>query len=396
MTQQRPKTGLVGSYVEKVKQRLLSMVYYAAADQSLLQLNEQGWRPTETSSRIPVLVLSRACYQEKLQSFAIRSASELRKVLKQSEQGKLSFHFISKLEQGQRRVLTIMPYPEYWPLCQKATLVLPASVVLASGIEPGLHQLQSPDKQLFILKYPGGDWHSALATPVMKQPQSALLLLGGHPETQCYSWTEQQLPELIRQGLFKLLPEYWLSGWNGFQSSASRLPWQMLVSSCAAVSIVYLLCSTVYLEATSYYRQHKLQQGGEEMTELLSERQQLQQKQQLTIALQQQLSDVYSTQQVWDLISVLQLNDIDVQRLQWFGEEVQLTAEAENATQALQMILDQPFVSSAQFISPVRKAQRKEMLTAAIEFRKYSSKESDTEPAKTTNSETGTEGISND
>jgi phosphoserine phosphatase len=96
------------------------------------------------------------------------------------------------------------------------------------------------------------------------------------------------------------------------------------------------------------------------------------------------------------LISVLQLNDIDVQRLQWFGEEVQLTAEAENATQALQMILDQPFVSSAQFTSPVRKAQRKEMLTAAIEFRKHSSKGSDTEPAKTTNSETGTEGISND
>lgn len=368
MTQQRPGPGLVGSYVDKLKQRLLSMVYYLTADQSVLQLTEQGWQQRQSFSRLPVLVLSRGCYQEKWQSFAIRSASELRKVLKQSEQGKLSFHFISKLEQGQRKVLTIIPYAEFWPLCQKASFVLPASVLIAATCEPGLHQLQGPDKSWFLLKYPNGDWQSALATPVMKQADSALLLLGGHPETQCFSWSEAQLPLLLQQGLRKLKAEHWFSGWNGLQSAGKSLPWQLLLTSGTALAACYLLASSAYLVLTSEYRQHLLQQGGDEMTQLLSERQQLQQQQQLVAALKQQLTEPSARQQLWELVATLQFNEIEVQRLQWFGQDLQLTAEADDATKALQKILDLPFVASAQFSTPVRKAQKREVFTAVVEL----------------------------
>jgi hypothetical protein len=366
MTQQRPKPGLVSSSVDKLKQRLLSMVYYLTAEQSVLQLNAGGWQQSSDFSRLPVLLLSRACYQEKRQSFAIRSASELRKVLKQSEQGKLSFHFISGLDQGQRKVLTISPYPEFWSICQKASLVLPASLVLANTAEAGLHYIESPDKPLFLLKHPSGEWQSALATPVMKQADSALLLLGGHPQTPCYSWSQTQLTALLRQGLPKLSPQDWFAGWNGLQSTQKKLPWPLLISSTLVLSFCYLLVGSAYLELTSLYRQYKLEQGGGQMSQLLQERQQLQQQQQLISVLKQQLHQPANTQLIWELVSALQLNGVEVVRLQWAGQELQLIAEADDATKALQIILDQPFVLSAQFSSPVRKVQKKEGFNATI------------------------------
>lgn len=341
---------------QRLADKLLSSMRYLSADGQMFNFTAQGLiaDPAAAATKSWVLVLSRQAYQEQTESFAIASASALTKVLKQRAAGKLQYHFISPLRDGQRRVLTIEPHEGLAKHCQQAYLVLPCSLLVAHKAQPGLTQVITPDGGFFTLKHPSQHWQSLSASALVPDCQSALQIMGGAADCQINQISGAGLVNYLQKALFSLPAAFWLAALQPGQRQGA-LRWRPILLSAAVIFASYLALSTGYLYYQLHQQQLVLQRVEGDIGRLLDLRQAVEQKQAVFSQLAEQNPPGDAAKALWSIVALLQQSDTVLTSMQSDMSVATLQGNAASAVEVLSALLAQPFIADAQFIAPVRR-----------------------------------------
>ncbi|MCH8502474.1 MAG: hypothetical protein LAT77_11260 [Aliidiomarina sp.] len=341
-----------------------------------LQQAEQGrftWREVNTTpSRMPILVLSRSCYQEQWEQFPIQSERALKKILRNRPSEQLQLHFIGPFHQGHRRVLTIRIAASLNPLIAKAWWVVPESLLFARAAsdETTMDVIHSPDGVYYLLPRPQGEWVSVRRSAVVRDAQIALLSMGGAVAAATREIDSATFPARLLAAVQSLTFNDVVAAWKPVQTEGGKsLPWLPMVSVLIALITVYALTSSWYLDAATKSRQAQLNTQSNELQHVLSVRQMLDREVELHHAIRASVPDQRESQFYWLLVIELEKAGARVQSLRGREQRVSIVADAQSATQVLVALQALPFVRQAEFSAPVRQSpQRAERFTLDIQL----------------------------
>lgn len=341
-----------------------------------LRQAEQGqfkWHDTdEVPSRMPILVLSRSCYQEQWEQFPIQSERALKKILRNRPSEQLQLHFIGPFHQGHRRVLTIRIAANLNSIIAKAWWVIPESLLFARAAtdETTLDVIHSPDGVYYLLPRPQGEWVSVRRSAVVRDTQTALLSMGGAVAAATREIDSKAFPARLLAAIQSLKFNDAIAAWRPVQAESGRsLPWLTMASMLVGLMTVYGLASSWYIDAATKSRQAQLNVRSNELQQVLSVRQTLDREIELHHAIRASVPDQRESQIYWLLVIELEKAGARVQSLRGRERRVSIVADAQSATQALVAIQALPYVRQAEFSAPVRQSpQRAERFTLDIQL----------------------------
>ncbi|MCC5824610.1 hypothetical protein [Alkalimonas sp.] len=317
----------------------------------------------------PVLVLSRHGYDEQHESFQIASRSALKKILQQREQGRLCYHLIGELHNGQRRVISITPKAELADSCRQARLVLPISLLVFASRQLGLHTLAMPDGHFYQLNQNDREFNSLPASALVATEERALQLLGGHSAVARQHWAGPELARLWQFAL-KLPASSWLDCSNSRSDNPSARSWLPFAGLSAAVALLYLYGSSAVLSQQLDSRQQQLNRLNAEVAGVLDARSSLQQADELLLALSRYQQDHLAGTGLWTIIALAQLHNVSLTLVEGDSDALRLQGNAPSATDWLQLLLSSEVVQSADFTAPVRRdTQSREQFTIVVELK---------------------------
>ncbi|RUO56267.1 hypothetical protein [Pseudidiomarina homiensis] len=307
---------------------------------------------TVPKKRVPVVVLARTFYQEKWQSFAIRSQRELRKILTLQNSAPGVLHFIGHEQDGQRRVLTVELTAEGQKLAEHGYVVLPETLVVAAALNDGFYEVSSAKAAYFLHKQ-GKEWQTARKSALLRDATTAKLALGaGHSEA-VQQVSEAQLQALLIRGVRKLGVAIWQQGWQGSGQTKS-FPWQQTLVACGAVVVLYAVLSSGYLMAQRWWLESQLTAMQDDVSVVLEQQSAMQNAQATIETLQQHQANWQAVNNLWRTYRVIEEQNVDLNFLRGDFKSLMLSAVADGALPFIQQLSASPAVVNADFDSPVR------------------------------------------
>ncbi|MEE2001512.1 hypothetical protein QWY20_08605 [Alkalimonas sp. MEB108] len=361
-------TATTPAYVLKAPAWLQSQLQYLARDGQRYSWQQGQLQPVQRPVG-SVLVLSRHGYDEQHESFQIASRSALKKILQQRDQGRLCYHLIGDLHQGQRRVISFTPKAELADSCRQARLVLPISLLVFASRQPGLHSLAMPDGHFYQFNQTNHEFSSLPANALVATEERALQLLGGHSAVPKYLWAGPGLARLW-QFVLRLPASSWLDCSNSRAGNQSLRAWLPFAGLSAVLALMYLYGSTALLSQQLESRQQQLNRLNTEVASVLDARSSLQQAEALVQALSRYQQDNLSGEGLWTLVALAQLNNVNLTLVEGDSEALRLQGHAASATDWLQLLLSTEEVQSADFFAPVRRdTQGREQFSIVLELK---------------------------
>jgi hypothetical protein len=316
-----------------------------------------------------VLILTKGCYQQSQQSLAIRPVRDIRNMLALQEPDKSARHFIGPWLQGKRDVTSVRINPQFSELCQQATFVLPASLLLAHALTPGAYEIRLPDSTLYALKSSGATFNSVQQSGLVANTQKAGLMLGVAPDTELQELAPAQSGNLLRQAILSWPAAWWWTSRSIKAATVSALPLKLIAISAGVAFLGYQLVATLYLSVALSQAQARLDTLGPEVNQRLTQRSQLDRQLQEFQLLQANHANPQSATLFWNVLAELALQNVQLTSATFDSvEHLTLTAEADSATEVLALILASPFVSTADFTSPVRRVRQREQFSVRIQL----------------------------
>ncbi|PTB85130.1 hypothetical protein C9928_04090 [Pseudidiomarina aestuarii] len=309
-----------------------------------------------TPRRVPILVVSRKAYEERRETFSIRSERELQRVLRLRDAEQTVQHYIGPLQNGQRQVLTIRWHASVRPAVQAAWVAFPESLLIAAGVETGLVDVQGPSQHYFVLKQSPTSWQSLPASPLVATPERALLALGGVSTTAVSHISGETWRLMLLQGLQKVGFTAWQQSWRGGAgaSNNSQFPWRPALLGIGCIAVLYGVLSTAYLVIATETAQRQLAAIGPDLDAALNAQATINQAQQQLQGLAQHQSNQVAVDQFWQTIADSQAFNAQVNSAISDFRSVTLAAEGTGATQVLTQWLQRDYVAAADFTAPVR------------------------------------------
>lgn len=329
------------------------------------RLNAAGqWQPLTTGSppsiapyqrkRYLVAVLARDAYQESWQSYTIRSARALKKVLELKRQAR-EFFYIGPWQNNKREVLTIRIAETLQNEVEKAQLVFPETLVLGNACEHGFYHVQPQGQAYFLHKKGDGSWQSLLSSKLINAPDKAKLALGCAADLTEHSLNEPQLREALAEAVVQLPPSYWTQGWQSAQrQSESRFPWQKLAIGLGSIGAVHLLLSSFYLYSYSIWSAQRLEDITPKVSDVLTQQERLQRAQQQLTELSANLMSAELLNQYWTVVATASQLDASIDYSNYNGEKLTVGGQAKDALELLRKLHELPMVASAEFATPLR------------------------------------------
>ncbi|HET8816653.1 MAG TPA: hypothetical protein VFM61_04300 [Pseudidiomarina sp.] len=313
--------------------------------------------PAKAERRLPILVVARDGYQERWEQFSIRSERELKRVLTLRDAGQPVQHYIGKLHNGQRQVLTVRWHDVVLATVRNAYVAFPESLVLAAAVDAGLTHVQQSGSSYFLLKQSGGHWQSLPASGLVATSDRALLALGGSAATPQQRLDSDAWRLALLTGLQKVGLDAWQQSWQSQHadtSNADNFPWRPTWVGVGVLTIVYGLLSTGYLVMATESAEHRLESIRSDLDTALSAQATVNNAQQTLTGLAQHQSNIAAVDQFWQSIADSQTLNILVNSAVSDYSSVTLAAEGVGATNVLTELLQRDYVDSADFTAPVR------------------------------------------
>lgn len=344
---------LVGAVKARLGAWLSAKVYYLDANSTYYSWRQQQLQPV-SPVKAPILVLSRFNYDEKTESFAINSASALRKILKQQQNSPLSYHFIGNLVDGQRKVITITPKSAVLQHCLQARLVLPISLLVQASQQQGMHKVSLPDGCFYQLNRVAMQSVSLPQSALISTSEQALQILGGHVASPCYSWSTSDFLVLCQKA-FKLPLSYWQVALTARPAHFNIATWWPFVTLAGLVASCYLLLASYLLNHQIMTSQRQLTELNNAITPVLETRNVLQRAQAQAATIHSLIQVTVPGDAFWEVFALAQLNNVQIIHFEADVNQLHLRGTAPNALNWLQLLLTQPQVQTADFNAPVRR-----------------------------------------
>lgn len=339
---------------------LAKLAWWVDARGNTRKLAETNVSTSTSQSRLPVLVVARDGYQERWEQFSIRSERELKRVLALRDAGQPVQHYISKLQNGQRQVLTVRWHEAVLATLDRALVVFPESLILAAGVDAGLTHIQQSGSSYFLLKQSGGHWQSLPASGLVATPDRALLALGGSASTTQRVLDGEAWRLALLQGLQKVGFSAWQQSWqqpSNREGSDLSFPWRPTLLGVGAVVVLYGVLSTTYLVIATEATQSNLESIRTDLDTALSAQATVNAAQQQLTSLAGHQSNIIAVDAFWQSIADSQSLDVLVNSAVTDYASVTLASEGVGATRVLTELLQRDYVAGADFTAPVRAQQ---------------------------------------
>jgi hypothetical protein len=347
---------------------LRSVVYFSGQEQVRLDAS-----PCNVAKPL-LLILAKSCYQEEIESFPIKSASELKQLLElQRPKDALTRYFIGPYINNQRLVYKIFIDPNYAVQVSGARLLVPETVMLSEFAPLGFTSISLYATQTIIsaqhLWYYKGPKQglSVLQGGLVQTEDAARVMLGVSSAAPTQQWRFSQYLNVISENWWRLPLGWWLAARN-VQEHKEPLPWPKLLGAGIVISIFYGLVSSSYLHFANEWRAKQLVNMSNDVTQRLGERESFDGNLSKLSALKKAGEIEDQQLHAWNIIAFLNINDIDIDQISANNEYLEFSGEADSATDLVTQLNSLAGVARIEFISPVRRGRSGETFRLRIQL----------------------------
>lgn len=357
--------------INGLTRHLGNVAWWTDARGTWLKLSQPEQRLDTAPDRALIIVVAREAYQERWESFSIRSESELRRVLNLRDHGQSVFHWIGPWVSGQRQVLTVRWNATATALLPRATIVLPESLLIAKAVEPGFYAV-TRDRGYYLLKQRTQQWQTVQRSALVGTEERARLALGGAAIESVQNLTNSVWASLLQRGLTQIgVSTYWQS-WTSRQQQvreSTQFPWSAVGMGAAVVAVLYGLLSSAYLMFALSSAESTLADLGPDLDRALQAQDTVLNAQQQLATVQQHQSDLNDIDRFWRVVADLQALDVKINTMTSDYRELTFAGEGRDAINKLGQLIAKDYIKTADFVSPVR-TQRNglERFTVTITF----------------------------
>ncbi|MFC4656853.1 hypothetical protein ACFO3I_17680 [Rheinheimera marina] len=356
--------------ISALKQWLRKQIGYL--DQQLMSFGANGELLCNDLTLPPkVLILSRHHYSEKVQWLPVEKRSAARTLIRaqQNTSNIVQLYWIGEPVNGKTPVLWFTPTAD---LPASAWLVVPETLLLAYSFSKGtVISYQSPSKATTVYLT------NSLAGPV-SAVQGGLLVSAEQFMLSQGVAIEQRI-ELDSSSHSRTL-FLALSRWHQFQlvgflrlnqhgARSFFQPLFGLIWPVAAAITLYLLIITQWTAVRVEQTQTELEQVNSDAAAVLTQREQVQKQIDRFSRLQQVLPGDHSMVALWQVLVPLYKKNVLITTVNQQQQQVSVTIEAPSATEALQLLLQQPGVSNAELEGNVRRQGDREQATVRFDLK---------------------------
>lgn len=321
-----------------------------------------------------LLILARACYQEQVKSYPIKSIRELKQLLElQRPSSALNRYFIGPYEHNQRLVHEVVIDAAHLSTVEQARFLLPETLLLAKFAPLGLTRIElGPQPTSPKLWFHRGPLQTAAVMQggLLSNERAARVALGVHNAEPINTWSFAEYLTLLSEYWWQLPVQWWPTARNSGRSQNGKvaLPWATMLSAAVVMLIVYGSMSSAYLHLTNQWRSNKMQQMSSHVMEQLISREQLEtdaEKLHLLAA-----ASALNPEQLlgWNLVAFLKSNSITINQVSGNLNTIELAGEADSVTDLVARLNKLPGISQIEFVAPVRRSRNGEVFRLRIEL----------------------------
>lgn len=335
------------------------------------QISPDGLEPVGGSPAFSaVLILARQHYTEETVWYPIARRGDVKKLVANNAavQSKQAIFQVGKAVNGKTPVTYFKLTSDQ--LTYKAWFVVPESLWIGRKLNIGeiaAYQSLGFDKTVFIARTFAGVV-SSFKSGLLALPEHFALAHGLNSETNVKkialkSELISSRPLLAGIQWFEL----WMNiGGNQHSDSKKLMKWV----TGLAVTIFLSLFGSVRLSAYLLeVKQHELQEATRQANAILAERDKVQQLKQRYESLSATISARPNAMMLWQQLATLYQHNIWLTALDQRGEDIRIEIRAKSATEALQLLLKQPAVASAEFDAPVRRTGTEDEASIVIRLK---------------------------
>ncbi len=346
----------------------LSVVYWL--DQPLMLTADQSdWavldgRPRPYSAR--VVILARKHYLEFVKTYPLTDKSELKAVLSEEyAEHPYVLHQFDTSEPNQTKVCSFVLSPAVIASAE-AWVFFPETLLLATSFAQSELVIDCARQQFYL--------HSSKGLSVSQRHgplclnASMFILNNGLPESlPVMQLAGQEYIQALLHGLrTSILKGRSWGCWTLGKNFSSDIKWRSLAGFIGGSLALYLSLVTLYMKVSIELRQAAIAELGPGVNQLLDSQ-----------SLQQQLAQSYSsltalrsgdgsTAQIWSLAQSLVATKVNVFALNYENKKLTIRGSATRATEVLSVVLNSPYVKTAEFSAPVRNENGVEVFVIAI------------------------------
>lgn len=358
---------LISRLVTAVKSLLLRQVCY---------LDVQAYQLTAAQGLVPqaavtgnIVVLSRHNYAEHIQWLPVARRAEAKKLVKfqQKSRGEGCFYRLGQPVNGKTPVIWYQVKPQ--AIAYNAWLYLPETLLLAqhcASDEVLIYQSLDYDNDIFVSHTHAGGV-SAIKGGLLQSAMQFMLAHGGNlRQTRQLTATElaphllQTLGQLHQLPLAGFINKAAFKRIAGLQS-ALRYLWPAL----AGVTL-YLVLADVWSAHLQQQSRQQLQQANRQANQLLIQRDDIDNMMVRYQQLQQVLPESNNLLQLWQIMAPLYQQAVTITHVQQRLQQVTLRIEAPSATEALQLLMQQPGVVQGRLEGNVRRQNNRDLATVSF------------------------------
>lgn len=329
-----------------------SMVsYYNGHEYPLKDLEQLE---SDTDKQHKVLIVSPSYVTQTEKKYPITERRELKKLL-ELQQTTRQFYIIKDQDEHGIRVT-------HWDFNQdlpKAWLYLPESLIIQA--QSASNEIMEIDETTHSSYYFSSDQsHTFIAqkSSIMNSPERFSISTGVQ-YTDVKKVTFSQKLSMLLPALGRLQAKHWYA----FLPKIEQLNWWPLIIKsvipATALILVYTLFSSAYLFAINTHYNDTLSEQSEDLSQLLSLQQKIDESQAAYSQLQTFLGAKQSYLALWLELAPL-FEYVDLDSIQINGQRIQIRGQAEQATRIMELLTNSPNVAEAKFDSSVSKTRRAE------------------------------------
>lgn len=342
--------------------------YDGQLQQFSLQENRLCLKKAATNFKPKLLIVSADYYQEKQLSFPIDNRKELKKLLKLqlSQQEKA---IIQNIGDNQSQVNTWRFDTEIQQVLPKTLMILPESLILAQNCQNGevITLINERNEPSYVTAF-DSMVYSASSKGFINSSEKFAMSVGISLTSQRIV-AYQDKAQTIAANLHKIsLSKLFTFIYKPASKKLQLLTLQLVIPSVVAV-FLYLLVTSGYIVAKSAWLEGELSAQSEQVTELFSLQNSVDEK----YSNYQQLTEFWQDKQniagLWQVVAPI-FAEASMQSITLRDRRFIIKGRTKSASELLELIANNPNVSNAKFEAPVRIDRNRERFSLSFELNK--------------------------
>ncbi|KKO46970.1 hypothetical protein WG68_03285 [Arsukibacterium ikkense] len=360
---------LISRLVNAIKKLLLRQVSYL--DAQAYQLSAKHGLLAQPALTGKILLVSRHGYTEHIQWLPVTRSAEAKKLVKfqQSSRGEGWCYCIGQPLNGKTPVLWYQFKPQV--LAHNAWLYLPETLLLAqqcSTDEVLIYQTPDSNNNIFVSQTHAGA-ASALKGGMLQSAMQFMLAHGGNVQQTSTLSAPELAPRLLQAlGQLHRLPLAGFVNKAAFKRTTGLHALLRYVWPTVAGITLYLLLADAWTGHLQQQSRLQLQQANRQANQLLIQRDDIDSMVSRYQQLQQVLPASDNLLQLWQVLAPLYQQTITVSHVQQRLQQVTLRIEAPSATEALQLLMQQPGVVQGRLEGNVRRQNNRDLATVSFQL----------------------------